>query len=293
MLRDADIAMYRAKDAGKARVELYDREFHEELMERLEKQNSIRKAVKSKEFQLHYQPIVSLESGRTVGHEALLRWYTSDRGILPAHEFIHLLDTTSLLASIDQWVFKEACRQTMRWQEAFPTMPPLHISVNFSSKNFINPKIVQFIGATLEETKLPPASLWIEITESVGLDISDVALDILNQLQSMGIHICIDDFGTGYSALNYLIDLPIDILKIDDSIISRIDTVDESQKITNAVVLLAKQLEIDIVAEGIENKSQFSLVTTMDCDYAQGYFFGKPVPADEARELLDKNIKWE
>jgi diguanylate cyclase (GGDEF)-like protein len=293
MLRDADIAMYRAKDLGKSRVEMYDREFHNELMEKLEKQKAARKALDSKEFRIHYQPIVSMESNRIIGHEALLRWYTTDRGIVSPDGFIDLLDTTNLLVSVDQWVLREACRQTALWNKRFPSLAPLHISANFSSKNFNDPKIVEFIGKTLKETKLPPESLWIEITESVGIDIRESALEALNQLHSMGVRICIDDFGTGYSALNYLIDLPIDSLKIDISIINRIDESVESLQITNAVVSLAKQLEMEIIAEGIENYNQHSLIKSMDCDYAQGYLFSMPVNVEEASRMLEENRTWE
>jgi diguanylate cyclase (GGDEF)-like protein len=292
MLRDADIAMYRAKESGKNRVELYDRELHSELMGQLERQNAVRTALELQEFMLHYQPIVSLESGSIVGHEALLRWHSPEHGIVPANEFIDLLVTTNLLSSVNEWVLKEACRQTVKWQKDFPSLPQLHIAVNFSSISFINHKIMQYIHEILEETKLPPGTLWIEITEEVGLNISETALDILNQLQTMGVRICIDDFGTGYSALNYLIDLPIDILKIDKSIIGRIDTVEESQKVTHAIVLLAKQLDLEIVTEGIENTTQLSLVKTLGCDYSQGYLFSEAVPADEAGKLLKRSTKW-
>jgi EAL domain-containing protein (putative c-di-GMP-specific phosphodiesterase class I) len=293
LLRDADIAMYRAKESGKARVEMYDQEFHLDLMERLEKQDAVRKAVETNEFRLHYQPTVSMDSGRIIGHEALLRWHIPDRGIVLANQFIYILDTSNLLVSIDQWVLKEACRQTMKWQKAFPNLPPLHISVNLCSENFVDPKIVDHISAILEKTKLPPESLWIEITENVGLEFNDISLDILNQLQSMGIHLCLDDFGKGPSSLNYLVDLPIDTLKIDESIIGKIITVEESQKITNAVILLAKQLELKVVAEGIENEAQFSLLKTLGCDYAQGFLFGRAVLGDEVSNLLKRNPRWE
>lgn len=293
LLRDADIAMYRAKDSGKARVELYDQEFHLDLMERLEKQDAVRKAVETNEFRLHYQPTISLETGRIIGHEALLRWHIPNRGIVLANQFISILDTSNLLVSIDQWVIKEACRQTMKWQKAFPDLPPLHISVNLCTETFVDPKIVDHIGAVLAKTKLPPESLWIEITENLGIEINDISLDILNQLQSMGIHLCLDDFGTGFSSLNYLVDLPINTVKIDASIIGKIDTVEGSRKITNTVIALAKQLEMTVVAEGIENEAQFSLLKSLGCDYAQGFLFGKAILGDEVSKLLKSNPIWE
>jgi diguanylate cyclase (GGDEF)-like protein len=290
MLRDADIAMYRAKETGKNRIEVYDREFHRELMERLERQDTIRKALELDEFLLYYQPIISLQSGRIIGHEALLRWNTPDRGIIAANEFIDVLNTTNLIATLNEWVLKESCRQTMQWQDHYPSLPQLCIAVNFTSKSFLNEKIVNNIQEILEETKLPPDALWLEITEDVSLKFSEIALDILNQLKAMGLRICIDDFGTGYSALNYLIDLPIDTLKIDRSIIARIDSVEESRKITQAIVLLAKQLELEIVTEGIENRAQFSLLKKLGCDYAQGHLFCEPVAAEEAGTLLKRSI---
>ncbi|MEK6256813.1 MAG: EAL domain-containing protein, partial [Chloroflexota bacterium] len=270
MLRDADIAMYRAKDSGKNRVEFYDREFHIDLMEKLKRQQTLRIAVEQKEFKIHYQPIISVTTNKIVGHEALVRWYTPDGKVVSPNDFIPLLESASLLVSIDHWVLMEACNQTMLWREKFTSHAPLTISVNFSTKNFSDSEVVKFVANTLEATKLPPSSLWLEITESVGLDISDVALESLNQLRSMGVKICIDDFGTGYSALNYLIDLPVNSLKIDTSIIRRLDTFDKSRKITSAVASLAKQLELEIVAEGIETKNQFDIVKELGCDYAQG-----------------------
>lgn len=292
MLRDADIAMYRAKDSGKARVEIYDKKFHQELMSKLEKQKAARKALESKEFRIHYQPIVSMATGKIIGHEALLRWYTPDGRIVSPDVFIDLLETSNLLTTVDQWVLREACRQTALWNKRFPFMAPLLISTNFSSRNFNEPGILKKVTETLKETNLPPESIWIEITESVGLDISENSLDILKKLRSMGVQICIDDFGTGYSALNYLIDLPISALKIDYSIIQRIDENEESLKITNAVVSLAKQLELEITAEGIENTKQLSLVKSLKCDYAQGFLFSMPVTVDDAAKLLDENPNW-
>jgi EAL domain-containing protein (putative c-di-GMP-specific phosphodiesterase class I) len=260
-------------------------------MERLERQDTIRKALEFGEFLMFYQPIVSLESGRVVGHEALLRWNSPDHGIIAANEFIDVLNTTNLIATLNEWVLKESCRQTMQWQDNYPSLPQLCIAVNFTSKSFLNQKIVNNIQEILEETKLPPDALWLEITEDVSLKFSEIALDIFNQLKAMGIRICIDDFGTGYSALNYLIDLPIDTLKIDRSIIGRIDSVEEGRKITQAIVLLAKQLELEIVTEGIENRAQFSLVKKLGCDYAQGHLFCEPVAAEEAGRLLQRSIE--
>jgi len=292
VLRDADIAMYRAKEAGKNRIEVFDQKLHSNLMARLERQNAVSKAYENKELLLHYQPIICLHSGRMVGCEALLRWYSEEYGIISANEFVDTLNTTQLIHSINDWIIKEASQQFDEWKSVLSPVDPFIISMNFSSASFQNNRLFEMIKEIINNTAISPENLWIEITEEVGLNISKISLNTLMEIHSLGVRICLDDFGTGFSAINYLIDFPVDIIKIDKSIIARIDTKEESHKITNAIISLAKQLDLQIVSEGIENSTQLALVKSLGCDFAQGYFFGKPLPGHQGTKWLASFSNW-
>ena len=288
ILRDADIAMYRAKELGKERVEIYDNAMHAKVVERMRLGTALRQGVLHKEFRIYYQPIVSLKNGQTVGLEALLRWHTPHRGILKPDEFMDIIDTAGLLYTTDHWVLKNACNQVVQWQKQFPDDHPLFISVNISAKYFKHPHFVDNISQVLEETSLDPARLWLEITEKVSAANDESIITILEKLHTMGIRISLDDFGTGYSALSYLARFPITSLKIDRSFIKMIGVNDESLKIIEMIRALANHLGLILIAEGIETPKQVPFLKSIGCDYGQGYLFAKPLDSQSATEFLSK-----
>ena len=292
ILRDADMAMYQAKELGKARVEIYDKAMHERVSERLSMGTALRQGALRKEFRLHYQPVVSLQSGRIVGHEALLRWYSPERGILNPADFFYAIDTAGLIYSTDQWVLYNACVQAAEWQKKFSNSSPLFISVNLSAKNIKHPNLIENIKRVLQVTKLDPGSLHLEITEKVSTPDDESAIDVVRRLRSMGIRISLDDFGTGYSALNYLARMPVDVLKIDRSFVRMIGKNDDSQKVIEMIKTLASHLGLIVIAEGVEEAGQIAYLRSIQCEYVQGYFYGKPLDSQSATQLLESNPQW-
>ena len=292
ILRDADIAMYRAKELGKERIEVYDKAMHAHVLRRMRISTALRQGALQKEFRLHYQPIVSLKNGRISGHEALLRWYTASGDLLAPADFMDAIDTAGLLYTTDQWVLQNACRQAVEWLGQFPGDPPLFMSVNISAKYFRHPNLVTNIKEVLHTTGLDPARLWLEITESVSAADDESAISVLRSLHDLGVHISLDDFGTGYSALNYLAHFPVDALKIDRSFISRIGLQDESSRIVEMIKALANQLGLILIAEGVENARQLAFLYSMGCDYVQGYFLARPMDAAAATQALAEGPRW-
>ena len=292
ILRDADMAMYQAKELGKARVEIYDKSMHERVSERMRMGTALRQGAIQKNFRLHYQPIISLQTGCIVGYEALMRWYTPDRGILNPADFMDALDTAGLIYSTDYWVLQTACRQAVEWGNKFPSEHPNFISVNLSAKNIKHPNLVQNIEKVLQETNLTPNNLWLEITEKVSTPDDESAIEVLRKLRSLGIRISLDDFGTGYSALNYLARFPVDALKIDRSFIKMIGVNNDSQKIIEMIMALANHLGLIVIAEGVEKDEQLAFLRSKNCEYVQGYFYAKPLDAHSATELLASGRQW-
>jgi diguanylate cyclase (GGDEF)-like protein/PAS domain S-box-containing protein len=286
VLRDADTAMYRAKNLGKARHEVFDKEMHTRALHVLQLETDLRRAVEREEFVLHYQPIVSMESGATVGFEALIRWQHPERGFIPPSDFIPMAEETGLIIPIGQWVLGEACRQIRRWQELYPTYPPLQVSVNLSGKQFMKPNLVDQIRDVLEETGIDPHSLKLEITESIMMENIETAIMMFNQLRTLGLQLSIDDFGTGYSSLSYLHRFPISTLKIDRSFVNLMEDNNENAEIVRTIIMLARNLNMDVVAEGVETVGQLTQLRALKCEYAQGYLFSKPLDAASAEKLL-------
>ena len=285
ILQDADMAMYQAKELGKEQVAIFDHSMRDRALERMRIGTALKQSLQ-KEFQLHYQPIISLESGRIAGFEALLRWYTTDRGILRPNDFLDLLDTAGLNYLTDYWVLQNACSQAVEWQNSFPKNPPLYITVNLSAKNINHPNLVDNINQVLQDTKLDPKNLCLEITERATTSDNESTIEVLRKIRSMGVRITIDDFGTGYSALNYLAQFPVDVLKIDQSFIQMVGVKEASKKIIEMVKALANHLGITVVAEGVEKAEQLEFVKSINCEYAQGYYYSKPLDAKSATELL-------
>jgi diguanylate cyclase (GGDEF)-like protein len=286
MLRDADTAMYRAKQLGKARHEVFDQAMHTHAMDMLGLERDLRRALERQELFLQYQPIVSLDSGALRGFEALVRWRHSERGLIMPEKFIPIAEETGLIIPLGKWVLDEACRQMSRWQQLSPTDEPLAISVNLSGKQFMQPDLLAQIKAVLRETGLDPRSLKLEITESVVMDNVETATRTLEQLRALGVELSIDDFGTGYSSLSYLQHFPVSTLKIDRSFVSRITESGGTAQIVRTIMNLAQNLGMNVVAEGVETERQREHLRTLECEFGQGYYFSKPMDKDAAEECF-------
>ena len=293
MLRDADTAMYRAKALGTARHEIFDKAMHSNALSLLQMETDLRRAVEREEFFIHYQPIVALETGALKGFEALVRWQHPEQGLISPAKFIPIAEETGLIVQIGQWVLEEACRQMGQWQEQYPGARALQISVNLSSKQFVQPDLLGQIKKVLRETGLRPGSLKLEITESVVMENVDIATNMLKQIRALGIELSIDDFGTGYSSLSYLHRFPLNTLKIDRSFVTQMSKNNENTEIVRTIVVLAKNLGMDVIAEGVETKEQLAQLWALDCKYGQGYFFSKPVGWKAATKLVEENKQWQ
>jgi diguanylate cyclase (GGDEF)-like protein/PAS domain S-box-containing protein len=294
LLRDADTAMYEAKSLGKAQHVIFDRGMHIHAMNLLQMETDLRQAIEKQEFIVQYQPIVSLENGKLCGFEALVRWFHPEKGLIPPEKFITIAEETGLIVPLGIWVLEEACTQLKKWEQQFPTSTDLIMSVNLSSKQFAQANLFEQILQVLKTTQIAPHKIKLEITESVVMENIDVANKILTQLRSMGIELSIDDFGTGYSSLSYLHRLPIDTLKIDRSFVSRMHENNEYKEIVRTIILLAKNLGMGVIAEGVETKEQINILKELQCNQVQGYFFSKPIHAHLATLLLQRtsmNVK--
>jgi diguanylate cyclase (GGDEF)-like protein/PAS domain S-box-containing protein len=292
LLRDADIAMYRAKARGKARYEVFDATMHNRAVMLLELETDLRRAITREELRVYYQPIVALVTGRIIGFEALVRWQHPERGLVPPIEFIPLAEETGMIISIGEWVLHEACRQIHKWQAQFPTTPPLMVSVNLSGKQIAQPNLLKQIKLVLQETSLDPRSLKLEITESMLIDNIEFATAILSQIRNLNIELQMDDFGTGYSSLNYLHRLPLNTLKIDRSFISNMCIIDEQLAIVRNTVNLCHDLNMNVTAEGIETVEQLAQLREMKCDRGQGYLFARPLESAAVEALLATEPQW-
>ena len=286
LLRDADLAMYRAKASGKACYEIFTPKMHSYAVALLQLETDLRRAIDRQQFLLHYQPIVSLQTEQIIGFEALIRWQHPERGLVFPGEFIPLAEETGLICLISWWVLHEACRQLRIWQTQLPTTEPLTISVNLSTKQFYQPDLVKRITQILQETGLDASNLKLEITESAIMDNVEFASAKLWQLRELGIQLHMDDFGTGYSSLSYLLRFPLDALKIDRSFISQMADGGESLEIVRTIIMLAQNLGINAIAEGVETTEQLTQLKSLQCKYAQGYLFSRPVDAETALALI-------
>jgi diguanylate cyclase (GGDEF)-like protein/PAS domain S-box-containing protein len=289
LLRDADTAMYSAKAAGKGRHQIFDANMRANTLARLQLETELRRAIERKEFENYYQVIVSLETGRIWGFEALVRWKNPARGIIPPGEFIPVAEETGLIVPLTQWVLQTACQQMRIWHTRFENNPPMLISINLSARHFFQFDLLQQCRTVLSETQLPHSSLNIEVTESAMMPNPEAAIDLMHQLKSLGIRIALDDFGTGYSSLSYLHRFPLDSLKIDRSFVSRILVDDE---IVRTILNLGRNLGLRVIAEGVETLEQIERLQDLGCELAQGYFFSVPITAQEATDLLAAKHHW-
>ena len=280
-LRDADTAMYRAKATGKGRCVLFDRSMHEHAMARLTLETDLRRGIDRQEFDIVYQPIVSLTTGMVAGFESLVRWNHPKRGLVMPGEFIPLSEETNLIVPLGQWILRRVCRQLAEWRLTHSPMHPVPVSVNLSRKQFGDPELLPLITGLMKEHRLPPEALTLEITESAIMEASDPAEELLQQLRDLHVKIYMDDFGTGYSSLNCLHRMPLSCLKIDRSFIFTMTGRRDYAAVIHAIIQLAHNLGIQVVAEGVETREQVSMLQSLDCDMAQGFYFS--VPLDQAR----------
>lgn len=294
LLRDADTAMYRAKARGKSCSEIFDKSMHAYVVAQLQLETDLRRAIEAQEFQLYYQPIISLATGKISGFEALVRWPHASRGMISPAEFIPLAEETGLIIALGWWVLHESCRQLSVWQKHLPQAQSLMMSVNLSGVQFMQLNLIERVEQILQETGLSGRNLKLEITESVIMVNGESAMSLLDQLKALNIQLAIDDFGTGYSSFGRLHRLPIHTLKIDRSFVSRIEDTQASEGwgIVQTIVSLAHYLNLDVVGEGVESIQQLSQLRAMGCEYGQGYFFSKPVDAIAAERLLTTTPHW-
>ena len=285
LLRDADTAMYRAKSQGASQHAVFDIEMHDRAVATLQMENDLRRAIDRKELRVMYQPVVTLPEGRIVGVEALSRWQHRSRGWIPPAEFIPLAEETGLIGLMDRWVLEEACTTMRALQDAHPRTPPLTLSVNLSGRELLQLDLVEQIEGILARTGLDPRSLRLEITETVLVENESQAHRCLTMLKGLGLRLCLDDFGTGYSSLSYLHRMPIDVLKVDASFVRGMGD-EKNRRIVETVVLLGKNLGLEVVAEGVETPAQASMLLRLGCELAQGYLYGAPFVAERVAEVL-------
>ncbi len=292
VLRDADIAMYYAKD-HKKNYQIFNQTMHTRAVTLLQIETDLRYAVERKELCAFYQPIISLETMELSGFETLIRWQHPQRGLIPPGEFIPVAEETGLVVPITYWILEESCRQLVRFQHLDPHTAPLFLSVNLSGKHFAHGDIVERIQDIIIQTQIAPQCLKLEITESAMMDNPEKAIATLKRLKNLGLQLSIDDFGTGYSSLSYLHRFPIDTLKVDRSFVATMEDGSENGEIVRTVIALAKALNLDVVAEGIETIHQLHQLRILGCEYGQGYLFSRPVPLDEAEKIVQEKSRWQ
>jgi diguanylate cyclase (GGDEF)-like protein/PAS domain S-box-containing protein len=290
LLRDADVAMYRAKQRGRGRYEVFDEAMRSQAVDRLSVENDLRRAIRQGQLRLVYQPIVRLDTGQVVGFEALVRWQHPERGLLAPADFIPPAEETGLIVPLGQCVLGEACLQAAAWQRRRGTGPPLRMSVNVSAKELQHPGWAADVAGTLADTGLEPSYLVLELTESVLMEDAEATSIRLEELRRLGVRIAIDDFGTGYSSLGYLRRLPVDVLKIDKSFIDGVALGPHESALARAVVKLARTLGLDAVAEGISDRRQLAELRRLRCPYGQGYYFSRPQTVEVIEELLEIGV---
>ncbi len=286
LLRDADIAMYQAKESGRSRHELFNKIMHRNILEKLQLEKDLWKAIEKREFILHYQPIICLKTGKIKGFEALIRWIHPEHGFVSPVKFIPIAEETGLIVPIGELVLKTACQQMQTWQNLFPHLRHLTMSVNLSGRQLRVVNLLERITAIVSETKINPENLKLEITESMLMENVEEVIKILNQIKTCGIKLAIDDFGTGYSSLSYLQRFPVDTLKVDRSFVKDMGEKGENSEIIKAIISLAHSLGMSVTAEGIETPTQLEQIKALHCEEAQGYLFYKPLEAKSIEKLL-------
>ncbi|WP_417384304.1 EAL domain-containing protein [Gimesia sp.] len=292
ILRDADLAMYKAKESGQGAYVVFDQTMREQVQVRMQVESDLRNAGSENEFALFYQPIVSLDSGKMVGVEALIRWEHTEYGLINPDDFIPVAEETGMINSIGSWVLEESCRQFAHWTNTFGPAAPAFIHVNISRKQLLDPEFCTFVEQITGKYAIPVGCLHLEVTESLIMQDRLLIIDSLRKLKSMGVKIDMDDFGTGYSSLACLHELPLDVLKIDRTLILNVKEARDYAALMHAVLVLADNLQLKVVAEGIETHDQLILLQALGCEYGQGFLFSRPCPADELQRFFGDQPDW-
>lgn len=290
LFRDAHTAMYRAKALGNNRYQVYISTMKSQALRQLQIEADLREAIKNQEFQLYYQQIIDLKTNQIAGFEALVRWISPRRGFVSPGEFIPVCEESGLIIPLGEWILLEGCRQLAIWHQKYCQNPPFMLSINLSTRQFSQVNLIEYVDQILTETGVDRSCIKLEITESAIMDDVDEAIALLEQLKSLGIKLSMDDFGTGYSSLSYLHRFPIDTLKVDQSFVRRMDDSQPNTEIVKTIIMLGHNLNMDIVAEGIETEGNVQTLKNLNCEYGQGYFFSKPLPATAMEDLLNKTL---
>jgi EAL domain-containing protein (putative c-di-GMP-specific phosphodiesterase class I) len=291
LLRDASTAMHRAKKAGKGRCEIFDREMRAAVVTRIKLESDFRRAIDQEELRVHYQPIVSLKNGKLEGFEALVRWQRPSGIVFPG-DFLPLAESTELIMPMENWVLLESCRQLAKWQDRSLGGRPLTVNVNLCAQHYASPDLLDDLEAILKQSGLPAESLRLEITESTLMENTATISQTLSRIQDLRIQVHMDDFGTGYSSLSYLHRFPINTLKVDRSFVGNLGLNKESHKIVQAIVNLAQNLGMEVIAEGIENLMQMRMLQALGCEFGQGYYLSKALEPRAIESLMEGQSPW-
>ena len=292
LLRSADLALYRAKEQGRGRFQVFDPRMHEEAVRRLRLETDLRRALERDQFRLHYQPVVSLDSGRIVAVEALLRWEHPERGMVPPGDFIHVAEDSGLIAEITHWVLEQACRQCLSWRRDHGDDAPESVWVNLSVRQLAEGGLVRQVSEVLTRLSFEPRRLTLEVTENLLVQNMDASLRTLRELHTLGVRVFMDDFGSGHSSLGYLDRLAIDGIKIDRAFIGHLAAGEKPLQLVRTIVGLIRGLGLTPIAEGVETEEQLRLLRDMGCAFAQGFHFSRAVPADGIAKLLKVRVRW-
>jgi EAL domain-containing protein (putative c-di-GMP-specific phosphodiesterase class I) len=285
--------MYHAKEKGRAQFKIFDKKLHQKALHLLQRETDLRKAIHKKEFETHYQPIVSLKTRSVVGFEALIRWNHPQLGLIYPDSFISIAEETGLIIPITRLMVEDACHDLKIWQERTKHLQKLTMNVNISSRHFLQPSLLKDLKDVLNKINLPPDHLKLEITETALMEDVEDTVRLVQRMKDFGLQFVIDDFGTGYSSLSYLQRLPIDTLKVDRSFVSRIqNTRDGNRNIVEAIISLAHRLNMIVVAEGVETLEQYTILLEMNCQFGQGYLFSKPLPRSEVDKLVEEMLSY-
>ena len=290
ILQDADYAMYRAKELGRARYVFFTPDLRKDAISRLDLEMQMRKGIEKHEFILHYQPIYSLAHKMLIGFEALVRWNHPNQGLLVPADFLSIAEESDIIEKIDDWVLFQACSQMKQWNEQLPKNHGWFVIINVSGRQFKRNDFIELLRKTIEKTGLPSKYICLEITETILISQRANANQVFSQLHEMGVRIHIDDFGTGYSSLNYLKDFPVDTIKIDKSFIHSIDQNEKGFALVKTIFLMAKNLGMEVIAEGIETREQLDSIKSMACLYGQGFYLSHPLPPKEIETMMQSEI---
>jgi diguanylate cyclase (GGDEF)-like protein len=288
LIRDADSALYRAKERGRGGYEIFDEVMRSRVIEHMQIENDLRRAIQRGELELYYQPVIRLHSGAVVSMEALLRWNHPERGMVGPLSFIPVAEESRLIIPIGRWVIEQACRQVAAWQQLKPDQAPMSVAVNISARQLADPELISHIEGSVRANRIDPSTLWLELTETAVLEDTDFVERSLRQLKGLGLRLVLDDFGVGFSSLGYLKRLPLSLIKLDRSFVENVPENAHDAAIVRAVCQMAGTIGIGVVAEGVETEEQVRAARDLGCGYAQGFHFARPMPADEVEDLLER-----